>query len=104
MHSIRLRHPWECEVQGDATEWSRVFNWPAELQPGEVVWLVIEPLPEDAQVELNGTALEFDSSTNRVDITALVTQTNRLVIMLSDLADAEATECPLDVRLEIEEA
>ena len=103
IHTIRLRHPWTCELAGPLAVWSRSFNWPAGLTPREVVWLVIEPLPADASVEVNGQSLAAGEAPGRFDITGLTAKSNRLSITLSDTTGAQETSCPLEVRLEIDE-
>ena len=103
LHTIRLRHPWRCELDGASAVWTRRFNWPAGLVAREVVWLVIEPLPTEARVEVNGQPLARGDAPDRFDITALVTEYNRLTITLADPTGAQENRCPLDVRLEIDE-
>ena len=102
IHTIRLRHPWKCELDGALAVWRRPFNWPAGLVAREAVWLVIDPLPTDTRVELNGQLL-VDPASNRFDITSLVSDHNRLSITLTDPDGAKENRCPLDVRLEIDE-
>ncbi len=103
MHTIRLRHPWTCELTGPLAVWSRNFNWPAGLTPREVVWLVIEPLPADASVQVNGQSLATGEAPGRFDITGLMAESNRLSIQLADTTGAQENHCPLEVRLEIDE-
>ncbi len=100
MHTIRLRHPWQCEINGESTVWSRKFNWPAEPTPGEIVRLVIEPISASATVSLNGTLLGIDSS-GLFDITASVAKHNLLTIEAPADSPMDSTKCPFDVRLEI---
>lgn len=94
MHCINLRHPWESEVQGDSTCWSRKFNWPAELEAGEFVELVIEPASLVTAIVLNDQSLEIRE---RTDITTQLKKTNRLVITTPTGPDA----LPFAVKLEI---
>ena len=103
MHTIRLRHPWTCELTGTLAVWSRSFNWPAGLTPREVVWLVIEPLPPDARILVNGQSLAAGEVPGRFDVTELIAESNRLSIALADATGAQENRCPLDVRLEIDE-
>ena len=98
MHSIRLRHPWHANSEGGLTTWSRKFNWPAQLAPGETLQLVIEQAPPSAEVVLNGTPLGGSLAAPR-DISALVAKHNRLSITAAS-GDPSAT-CPYEVRLEI---
>ena len=98
IHTIRLRQPWTCELAGGRAVWTRSFNWPAGLTPREVVWLVIEPLPAAAGVQVNGQALAA-AAPGRFDITHLIAEKNRIAITLDDATD----QCQLDVRLEIDE-
>lgn len=94
MHCINLRHPWKSEVQGDSTRWSRKFNWPAELEAGEVVELVIEPASLATAIVLNDQPLEIRE---RTDITPLLKKSSRLIITTSTGPDA----LPFAVKLEI---
>lgn len=100
VHSIRLRHPWQCETTGGAVVWSRKFNWLAELAPGEIVQLVIEPINSDASVVLNGAQLAADTAERR-DVTELLSRHNRLEISSPVPQGEPAQRCPYDVRLEI---
>ncbi len=95
IHSIRLREPWQCDSCEAGVVWSRSFNWPAGLTPREKVWVVVEPLPADAQVSLNGQLLTGD-----LEITRLVGLTNRVAI---ELPQGRAGELPFAVRIEIDE-
>ncbi len=100
MHTIRLRHPWQCEPDGNATVWSRKFNWPADSTPGETVRLVVEPVTAAATLTLNGTPLTIGTD-GRFDITSLLAKHNLLVITSSAAASGDTEQCPFDVRLEI---
>ena len=102
IHTIRLRHPWQCEPCAAGVRWSRSFNWPAGLTPREIARLVIEELPKDAVVRLSGKPLVADAD-GRFDITRLLAEFNRLTIEVGDSFSTGGTECPLDVRLEIVE-
>lgn len=95
IHSIRLREPWTSEPRGECVCWIRTFNWPAGLTPREKVWVVIDELPKDARVSLNGQALS-----GNLEITKLIGLTNRLEI---ELPDNGAGEFPFQVRLDIDE-
>jgi hypothetical protein len=103
IHTIRLRHPWACELEGALAIWSRPFNWPAGLVAREVVWLVIDTLPAEARVEFNGQSLTADEASGRFDVTPLIAEHNRLSITVTDPTGAKENRCPLDVRLEIDE-
>lgn len=94
MHCINLRHPWKSEVQDDLTRWSRKFNWPAELEVGEVVELVIEPASLATMIILNDQSLEIRE---RTEITPQLKKSNRLVIITPAGPDA----LPFAVKLEI---
>lgn len=95
VHSIRLREPWQCEARGDCVCWSRSFNWPAGLTPREKVWIVIDNLPAEARVLLNGLPLD-----GNLEVTRLIRLTNRLEI---ELPESEEGKFPLQVRLDIDE-
>ncbi len=95
IHSIRLREPWQCEPREGGVCWSRTFNWPAGLTPREKVWVVIEPLPADARVTLNGQQLTGD-----LEVTSLIAMHNRLEI---EVPAVGAAELPFAVRLDIDE-
>jgi len=41
-HRIRLRRPWQFQATADRFRWTRRFNRPSGLGPGEQVWLVCE--------------------------------------------------------------
>ena len=99
-HSIRLRHPWQCETAGEGVIWSRIFNWPAELEAGESVWLVIEPLTPMESVLLNGKMLSGNTP-GRFDITAMIDGSNRLTISCTEAPNEAIEQCPFEVRLEI---
>ena len=103
IHTIRLKQPWQCESLADGSRWSRCFNWPAGVLPQETVWLVVEPLPEGATVQLNGRALvdPLDRPLARFDISALIADRNQVVIQLA--GPSEEDQFPLRVRLEIDE-
>jgi hypothetical protein len=95
IHSIRLREPWSCEPRGEDVCWIRTFNWPAGLTPRERVWVIVEPLPPNAQVTLNGQQLSGD-----LEVTKLIEPFNRLEIELS----GPTGKCvPFAVRLDIDE-
>jgi hypothetical protein len=99
IHTIRLRQPWTRELAGGQAVWKRSFNWPAGLTAREVVWLVIEPLPTAASVQVNQQQLSA-AAPGRFNITRLIAESNRIAITL---ADASGDNCPFDVRLEIDE-
>lgn len=83
--------------------WSRVFNWPNELNSQETLWLAVEPLPDAAQIRLNGQLLDTANPSGRFDISQIVSKSNHLEIVLPDTLGADESECPLDVRLEVHE-
>jgi hypothetical protein len=95
LHSIRLREPWQCEPREGGVCWIRTFNWPAGLTRREKVWVVIEPLPMDARVSLNGQELA-----SNLDVTHLIALHNRLEVIVPG---ADAGELPFSVRLDIDE-
>ena len=99
MHTIRLRHPWQCEIDDEGFLWSRKFNWPAELAPGEVVHLVIEPLAHATVIALNEMPL-IALSQQPLDVTHLLRPHNLLQITCP--GSSVADQCPFDVWLEIE--
>ncbi len=98
-HTIRLRHPWQCESGEDTVVWSRKFNWPAELSEDEGVRLVIKNAPPAITVTLNESAVLFDESCP-ADITQLLAIHNRLVISAANSAPPPE-RFPYEVRLEI---
>jgi len=101
MHSIRLRHPWQSELHGNTTVWSRKFNWPAEPTPGEIVQLVVEPISSTTTFSLNDTPLT-PVTDGRFDITALIAEHNRLMITTAASPPSDTKKFPFEVRLEIE--
>jgi len=102
MHTIRLRHPWQRESDGDAIVWSRKFNWPTELTPDETVQLVVESATTAATLTLNDTPLTTEAD-GRFDITALLAKHNRLAITSLAASSDDLEKCPFEVRLEIVE-
>ena len=50
MHTIRLREPWDVELQPGGVLYRRHFNRPTGLQPPDVVRLAIDGLRGDARV------------------------------------------------------
>ena len=103
IHTIRLKHPWQCEPRENGCCWIRPFNWPAGLLPREVAWLVVEPCPEEAVVLLSGKPL-VAGAPGRFDISAVLREFNQITIQLPETPPSDQTECPLEVRLEIVEA
>jgi hypothetical protein len=95
IHSIRLREPWTCEPRGEGFCWSRKFNWPAGLTPRERVWVIIEPLPTDTVVSLNGQELADD-----LEVTKLIEPYNRLDIQVPG---PKTESVPFQVKLDIDE-
>ncbi|MEM8944617.1 MAG: hypothetical protein AAGD11_05480 [Planctomycetota bacterium] len=100
MHSIHLRHPWQCESVGDVIVWSRKFNWPAELDASEAVQLVVEKLPALARVTLNDSELGTASSV-RFDVTSLLASHNSVTISLAGDDSIPTERFPYEVRLDI---
>lgn len=95
IHSIRLREPWQCEPCGEGVRWERKFNWPAGLTPRERVWIVVDGLPENASVSLNGALLSGD-----LEVTKLISLNNKIEI---ELRNGSAGELPFQVRIDIDE-
>ncbi len=102
IHTIRLRHPWQCEPCDQGTLWLRPFNWPAGLTPREIARLVIDGLPEGAVVRLSGKPILAEAE-RWFDITRLLVEFNTLTIETNDAYSSSEAECPFDVRLEIVE-
>ena len=100
LHTIRLRHPWQCETNSDVIVWSRKFNWPAEPDESERVRLVAEGLPTSAQWTLNGQPITPNSPTTH-DITDLIAIHNRLLITIAAPEGDPPERFPYEVRLEI---
>jgi hypothetical protein len=107
MHSIRLRHPWQCQPDGDSALWSRRFNWPAGLAFGEVAWLIIDEFAESAAIELivklNGATLSAESA-GRYLVTTRLARHNQLTISHPSPPPASPRHRPFEVRLEIVDA
>lgn len=99
-HTIRLRHPWQCELSGETVIWSRKFNWPAELANDEAVQLVIEHATTADIFTLNDSTLDFDPA-QPIDITSLLRGHNRLTISSDVVDDRTYEKFPYEVRLEI---
>jgi len=102
MHSIRLRHPWQCQPVGEGSLWSRKFNWPAELEDGETVWLVVAGEAPQAAPLLNSQPLDA-ASAGRYPVTSLLVGHNLLALSHVKPPPANIRDCPFDVRLEIED-
>ena len=100
MHSIHLRHPWQSEPQADSVVWSRAFNWPAKLDAGEVVQLVVEKVPASASVRLNDRELGAASQI-RFDVTSLLAARNKVTIFIAESESTPAERFPYEVRLDI---
>ncbi len=104
MHTIHLRHPWQCELCEGRVRWSRHFNWPAGVLPQETVWLVVDPLPASAMVQLNGghgLSASSDRLPTQFDVTSIIAERNQVVVELAGQGDE--VRFPLSVRLEIDE-
>ncbi len=105
MHTIRLRHPWQCQLDGDVAVWTRKFNWPAELEAGEIVQLVVESMTSETTLTLNNAALNnvvlTEESTGRFSITSLLAKSNRLAITTQAAPSGDTEQCPFEVQLEI---
>ena len=102
MHSIRLRQPWQFEIEADRVVWSRNFNWPPDNDDVVAIHLVVEPWPADACASLNAQELAHTEAAGRFLVTSLVRGSNNLQVSLP-APDYPQPEFPLDVRLEIEE-
>lgn len=102
MHTIRLRHPWECQACDAGVRWLRPFNWPTGLTDGETARLVVEGLPNTAKIVLNEQVLVLVGE-GVFDISTALVRHNRLAIEISGAEPTDQTECPYDVRLEIVE-
>ena len=100
MHSIHLRHPWQSEVQAGTVVWSRAFNWPAKLDVGEVVQLVVEKVPASARVMLNDHELGAASQI-RYDVTSLLVARNEVKISIAESESMPDERFPYQVRLNI---
>ncbi len=100
MHTIRLRHPWQCQLDGDIAVWTRKFNWPAELEADEVVQLVVESMTAETTFALNDEVLT-EETTGRFDITSLLAKSNQLAITTPAAPSDDSGKCPFEVRLEI---
>src|SRR5262245_10571115 len=100
MHTIRLRGPWDQEpLQDGQIRWTRCFHRPTGLDPGSRVWLVIEDTAP-AELSLNGRplrVLENTSVPERVDITALLQDSNKLALTIPSAGAVGS------IRLEMEE-
>ncbi|MCA9236085.1 MAG: hypothetical protein KDA44_11480 [Planctomycetales bacterium] len=58
VHSFRLRDPWQCSCGDDGRAvWTRGFQRPTGLEPGDELWLVISELPAGATVAVNDVPL-----------------------------------------------
>ena len=99
VHIIRLRGPWQFQVGNDVEtvrlphkpsgdlhgplRYTRGFHTPEGLEDLEQVWLVVEPLPAGAMVQLNGHALSLPRS----EITRILAPFNQLEIVIPQPSD-----------------
>jgi hypothetical protein len=103
-HVIRLRGPWKCENCAGQIRYTRRFNLPTNLGPGERVWLVCQGLDEAAALALNGRGLGTlggCSPPGRFDITEWLEPHNVLAIDCAADSATSADAFPGEVRLEI---
>lgn len=100
-HKIRIRGPWKYRFEnGDEgtvtlpAEWtqtgagsvtfSRAFNWVAELQANQHVFIVFTEYGGSGPVSVNGTALgQLPGEAISFEITSLLQPRNQLVVQLS---------------------
>ncbi len=98
-HIIRLREPWEREWLAGGVRIKRQFNWLAEPDPTERIWLIIGPAAP-MSVTLNGAPLTCgEGQPAQFDITALLRPRNLVAIDLP--GSAGGAELGLEIRLEI---
>ena len=84
-HTIDLSNAWQPPDPGTPTGWSRSFGRPAELDPGERVWLVLDA-GRDCSLILNGSALApvAGPQGRSAEITGLLASRNRLLLVPAD--------------------
>ena len=112
MHTIRLRDPWDSELTPQGWQFSRRFQKPTGLNPGDHVFLEIEQIAHGGIVRLNGSELGplVPGAINRWEITAQIHARNLIMLELAYAEELlpEARKVPGDavgeVRLEIEES
>jgi hypothetical protein len=68
---------------GGIVEFTRVFQWPTNLEPGEQAWLVFDGVGGAARVTLNGELLGDIATTARIEITSRLASVNRLCVELT---------------------
>lgn len=83
MHRIRLGPPWEITAVEGRTWHVRRFGRP-RLDPEEQVWLVIDALPENAEVFVNGTGFATAVCPFAEEITTLLKPRNELRIATAE--------------------
>jgi len=98
-HNIRLHGPWEyvlangesgtikipavIETTGDHATVARRFNWVAEIEPNEHVFVVFTAIGGTGSVELNGTRLgAIEAPPTEFEITGLLQPGNQLQLEL----------------------
>ena len=99
-HTIRIRGPWTYRLQGgeegsmkipgawdgDETQvtFVRGFNWLAELEPTESVWLVFRGYGGAGPVSINGTCIgELTSGPAEFELTAILKPRNEMQLSMS---------------------
>jgi hypothetical protein len=126
-HTIRLRGPWVCEINGQPTRIQipvktrvvvgddfsgrllcrRRFGCPTCLDPHERVWLVIEQPARTGEAALNGQplgAFRREGDPTEFDITGRIRERNLLLLDFTDGRWERGSDNELlfkDVRLEI---
>jgi hypothetical protein len=79
---VRMPADWQT-LFGPASgtvEFTRVFQWPTNLEPGEQAWLVFDGVGGAAQATLNGEPLGEVTETGRFEITSRLASANRLCV------------------------
>lgn len=96
-HRIRLRDPWDVSPTDDGgTVRRRAFNKPTGLEPGDIVWLVIDDPLEVTMVAVNESVMFSPPCAVAVDITSVLRARNVVELRLKP-----GGSCG-EVRLEIE--
>lgn len=104
VHSIRLRHPWNCEAAGpNQICCTRRFGCPTNIGRDDQVDLVIESITGLVTVDLNETELRVADSGAcfRRDVTNLLKPRNEVQLLVSRRDAAEPEQLDSGVRLEI---
>lgn len=91
---VRMPAAWQM-LFGPArgtVEFTRVFQWPTNLEPGEQAWLVFDGVGGAGRITLNGKPLGDLATKGRFEITSRLASVNRLSVEVT----CDPTQSPDD--------